>query len=166
MLKNLHLQKEVCRLANLPDLDQSHEFVRTTLKNWVKNMVSEYRFDGIRCDAVPHIPKDFWEEYAEAAGVYQVGEVFHDDASYVAGYQGPLDALLNFPMFYKLENAFQRRQTMRNLHDGFEANCAAFSDISVLGNFLDNHDTARFLNQNNDWSTLKNALAYIVFAEV
>ena len=158
---------EICRLDNLPDLDQSNSFVRSTLKSWINNIVSTYGIDGLRIDTVPEVPKDFWEEYAEAAGVYQVGEVFNGDPTYVAGYQGPLDALLNYPMFYKLRNAFQYKQTMRNIHDGVEANLAAnFSDVSVLGNFLDNHDNDRFLHNNDDWSVLKNALAYVIFAEV
>ena len=68
-------------------------------------------------------------------------------------------------MYYKLYNAFQEKQTMRNIHDGVEQN-SVFPDVSILGNFLDNHDNPRFLHNNGDWSTLKNALAYIVFAEV
>ena len=41
-----------------------------------------------------------------------------------------------------------------------------FPDVSVLGNFLDNHDNPRFLHNNPDRVTLKNALAYVIFAEV
>ena len=94
-----------------------------------------------------------------------MGEVFNGDPEYVAGYQGPLDATLNYPMYFKLKNAFQEKQTMRNVHDGVTQN-SVFPDVSVLGNFLDNHDNPRFLSQNGDTVVLKNALAYIVFAEV
>ena len=38
--------------------------------------------------------------------------------------------------------------------------------MTVLGNFVDNHDNPRFLSQNGDQHTLLNALAYILFAEV
>ncbi len=41
-----------------------------------------------------------------------------------------------------------------------------FSDVSVLGTFVDNHDNPRFLSQNSDWNTLLNAMAYTIFAEV
>jgi len=115
---------------------------------------------------VPEVPKDFWSEYTQAAGVYSVGEVFNGDFSYVGGYQGPLSALLNYPMYYKLRNAFQWRQSMRNIHDGVTQNLGAFKDVSILGNFLDNHDNSRFLHTNADWNVLKNALAYIIYAEV
>ena len=49
------LQVEYCRLANLPDLDQSNDFVRTTLGQWVQNTVKKYGFDGIRIDTVPEV---------------------------------------------------------------------------------------------------------------
>ena len=94
-----------------------------------------------------------------------MGEVFNGNPNYVSGYQGPLDATLNYPMYFKLKNAFQEKQTMRNIHDGVTQN-SVFPDVSVLGNFLDNHDNPRFLSQNGDTVVLKNALAYIVFAEV
>ena len=68
-------------------------------------------------------------------------------------------------MYYKLYNAFQKKQTMKNVHDGVTQN-SVFPDVSILGNFLDNHDNPRFLHNNGDWTILKNALAYIVFAEV
>ena len=41
-----------------------------------------------------------------------------------------------------------------------------YRDVSVLGNFLDNHDNPRFLSVNSDQNALKNALAYVIFAEV
>ena len=155
----------MCRLANLPDLDQSNPFVASTLKQWISDTIQTYGFDGIRVDSVPEVPKDFWFEYTQSAGVYSVGEVFNGDPEYVAGYQGPLAATLNYPMYYKLLNAFQKRQTMRNIHDGVTQN-GVFKDASILGNFLDNHDNTRFLHNNADWNILKNALAYVIYAEV
>lgn len=40
-----------------------------------------------------------------------------------------------------------------------------FADTTVLGLFLDNHDNPRFLNIRNYPTALKNALAFILFAE-
>ena len=156
---------EVCRLANLPDLDQSNGFVHSTLTKWVHDTVQEYGFDGIRIDTVPEVSKDFWSDYTRSAGVYSVGEVFNGNPGYVAGYQGSVAATLNYPMYFKLKNAFQDRQSMKNIHDGVEQN-SVFPDVSILGNFLDNHDNNRFLSANRDWNVLKNALAYVIFAEV
>lgn len=156
----------MCRLANLPDLDQSNQFVRSTLKQWIHDTVSTYGFDGIRVDTVPEVPKDFWSEYTQSAGVYSVGEVFNGDPNYVSGYQGPLSGLLNYPMYYHLGRAYQQRQSARDIHDGVTQNQKAFQDVSILGNFLDNHDNPRFLHGTGDTALLKNALAYIIYAEV
>lgn len=160
-----YCQVEVCRLSNLPDLDQSNAFVRSTLKNWIHNTVATYGFDGIRVDTSPEVPKQFWSEYTQSAGVFSIGEVFNGNPKYVAGYQGPLAATLNYPMYYKLLNAFQQKQSMRDIHNGVLQN-SVFQDISVLGNFLDNHDNPRFLHNNGDKTVLKNGLAYVIFAEV
>ena len=138
----------------------------STLNTWVRNTVSKYGFDGLRVDTTPEVAKTFWSQYSKSAGVYTVGEVFNGDPHYVAGYQGTaLDATLNYPMYYKLYNAFQKKESMRNIHDGVAQN-SVFPDASVLGNFLDNHDNPRFLSNDGDTVVLKNALAYIVFAEV
>ena len=156
---------EICRLANLPDLNQTNTFVSSTLTTWIQKTVSSYDFDGLRVDTTPEVAKSFWSEYSKSAGVFTMGEVFNGNPSYVAGYQGALDSTLNYPMYYKLKNAFQERQSMRNVHDGVTQN-SVFPDVSVLGNFLDNHDNPRFLSNNGDIVALMNALAYVVFAEV
>ena len=159
-------QVEVCRLSNLPDLDQSNSFVRSTLKNWIHNTVSTYGFDGIRVDTSPEVPKQFWSKYTQSAGVFSIGEVFNGNPKYVASYQGSaLTSTLNYPMYYKLLDAFQHRKSMTNIHDGVAQN-SVFPDASILGNFLDNHDNPRFLSNNGDSTVLKNGLAYIIFAEV
>ena len=117
---HMHSQVEVCRLANLPDLDQSNSFVQSTLVSWIHNTISTYGFDGIRVDTTAEVPKSFWYQYSGSAGVYSVGEVFNGDPEYVSGYQGPLSATLNYPMYFKLLNAFQDKQSMGNIHDGVE----------------------------------------------
>jgi alpha-amylase len=157
-------QVELCRLANLPDLNQTNTFVHSTLTTWINGIVTKYGFDGLRVDTTPEVAKTFWYDYSKSSGVFTMGEVFNGDPDYVAGYQGPLDATLNYPMYFKLKNAFQEKETMRNIHDGVTQN-SVFPDVSVLGNFLDNHDNPRFLSQNGDTVVLKNALAYILFAE-
>ena len=160
------LQVELCRLAGLPDLNQTHWFVRFTLKNWVLDTVKAYGFDAIRVDTVPEVTKDFWAEYCQSAGVYSIGEVFNGNQHYVAGYQGALSALFNYPMFYRLNDVFMWKQSMYKIREGIKNNGDAFHDTSILGNFLDNHDNPRFLSGNRDWTVLKNGLAYVIFAEV
>ena len=159
------MQVEVCRLANLPDLNQTNPHVRSTLTQWVQRVVQEYNIDGIRVDTVPEVHADFWFEYTEAASVYSLGEVNNGDVHYVAPYQGPLDATLNYPFYYVLKNVFQYKQSMYLIRSGIKAS-SVFRDVAVLGNFLDNHDNDRFLFNQKDWNLLKNGLVYIIFAEV
>jgi alpha-amylase len=44
--------------------------VRSYLKSWINKVVNTYDFDGIRIDTIPEVPKDFWSEYTESAGVF------------------------------------------------------------------------------------------------
>ena len=73
------------------------------------------------------MPKWFWSQYKQSAKVFSIGEVFNEDVDYVAGYQGSLDALLNYPMYYNLITAFQEQQSMRAISDGV---------TSVVGKFV------------------------------
>ena len=57
-------QVENCRLARLPDLSQENAYVRQYLKDWIRNLVTKYGFDGIRIDTIPEVPKSFWREFA------------------------------------------------------------------------------------------------------
>ena len=70
-----------------------------------------------------HVDPAFWPQFCGAAGVYCIGEVFGDDIEYVPLYacnhriltfvisfastwQGPLDAILQYPMYNALVEAF------------------------------------------------------------
>ena len=138
---------ENCRLAGLPDLDQSNSYVRQYLKDWVKNIVETYDFDGIRIDTIPEVPKDFWAEYGQSAGVFQMGECFNGDPAYVGPYQGSLTALFNYPMYYTIADVFGSHQSMYKIRNRYNAEASYFSDIDALGVFVDNHDNPRFLNR-------------------
>lgn len=157
---------EYCRLANLPDLDQDNPYVRETLKQWVKDTVAEFKFDGIRVDTVPHVQIDFWPEYAEAAGVYQIGEALNGDIGYVANYaNNALDAMLNYPLYFTLQSVFNYKQSMYQIRTTLEAEKQAFNDMDSLGVFIDNHDNPRFLHITYSHALFKSALTFTVFAQ-
>jgi alpha-amylase len=59
----------------LPDINTENEMVQSTMYNWIKTIVGEYSADGIRIDTVKHIRKDFWPGFAQASGVFTLGEV-------------------------------------------------------------------------------------------
>ena len=155
-------QVEYCRLAGLPDLNQDNTYVRSTLKTWVHDIVANYTFDGIRIDTIPEVHPDFWSEFVSSAGVYQVGEVFNGDYGYVGNYQNYIDATLNYPLHYQLLNQFGSRQSMYNFRTHYTNMDQHFKNQDVLGNFVDNHDNARYLNSFNDQRTFKSALAFAI----
>ena len=159
---NNQWQVENCRLANLPDLDQNNQFVRKTLLNWVHDVVANYSFDGVRIDTIPEVTPSFWTEFAKAAGVYQVGEVFNGDYGYVGNYQNYIDGTLNYPLFFQMKSIFGSRASMYNFRTHFSNMDKYFKNQDLLGNFADNHDNPRFLNQYGDIRNYKAALAFTI----
>jgi alpha-amylase len=154
-------QVENCRLADLPDLDQSNSFVSSTLLSWAKSLAG-YGFDGLRVDTVPEVPTSFWSQFNSAAGMYCVGEVFNGDISYVSNYQNYMDGVLSYPLYYTMMNVFAYQQSMYQLETllGPSGTFASkFKNVNYLGTFIDNHDNARFLYYQSNWILYKNALA-------
>lgn len=153
---------EYCRLADLPDLNMDgNDYVRTYLKNWIHNIVEKFGFDGIRIDTIPEVPKDFWSEYGEASGVFQMGECFNGDPAYVGPYQGHVTALFNYPMYYTIGDVFGSHQSMYKIRNRYNAEGGYFQDIDALGVFVDNHDNPRFLNRyGGDRTALKQAQTF------
>lgn len=65
--------------------------------------------------------------------MYALGEVYDWRVDYVARYQGPLNAVFSYPLFFTLRNVFAFGQSMNQIQDMLEAYRAHFSDLSVLG---------------------------------
>ena len=139
-------QVELCRLAGLPDLNQSDVSVATRLTSWVKDyVVTKWKADGIRIDTVPEVNSDFWASFQSAAGVYAVGEVDNGNPAYDGPYQQVLDGILSYPMFYTIRNVFGEGQAMQQIDSRISDDSKYFTDVSLLGTFVDNHDNDRFL---------------------
>lgn len=145
---------------SLPDLDQNHPFVRQTLIEWAKDFVNTYHIDGLRIDTIPHVSKGFWAEFSEAVGVYTLGEVLNMDLHYLAGYQGSVDAVLNYALYSTLNFAFQDNGTMNSIQQYYRDAYETWPDITTLGNFVNNHDNPRYLSKNSELQGFKSALAF------
>ncbi|XP_071090122.1 uncharacterized protein [Haliotis cracherodii] len=158
---------EECRLGILPDLNQSVPYVRRTLLDWVSNLTREYDVDGLRIDTLCEVPKPFWREFQESAGVFCLGEAnYYDRPRYLAAYQGSaLEALLNFPLYWALRRSFNEKKPMTQLLDSIHLQKEIFNDTTVLGLFVDNHDFQRFLNMTPDVTLLRNSLVYVFFSQ-
>ena len=155
---------EHCRLAGLPDLNQDNGYVSSQLNAWVSALVKKYNFDGIRVDTVPEVKPSFWKSFNSAAGTYAIGEVFNGDINYVSPYQGKaLDGVLSYPMFFQLRNVYASQQSFTELQNLNDAMPSKFSDTSLLGSFIGNHDNPRFLNARNDRAAYRNAILHTLF---
>lgn len=155
---------ENCRIADLPDLYTQKSEIRTLYQTWINWLVNEYSFDGVRIDTVKHVEKDYWPGFTSASGVYCIGEVFDGDPNYVAPYASVMPGLLNYPIYYPMNNFFQQKGSAQAIVDMHNTVSSSFPDPAALGTFLDNHDNARWLNQKNDATLLKNALAYVILS--
>ncbi|KAI9315936.1 a-amylase [Dichotomocladium elegans] len=157
---------EQCWVAdNLPDINTEDGNNVNTLNDIVFKWVTTYGFDGIRIDTVKHVRKDFWRGYQAAAGVFATGEVFDGNPLYVADYQNYMDSLINYPIYYALDDVFVSGKGFDRLSAQRGANFAAFKDVSILPIFIDNHDNPRFLSKKNDIALFKNALTYVLLGE-
>jgi alpha-amylase len=155
---------EQCRIAGLPDINTQSSEIRTLLYTWVRWLVTEYAFDGVRIDTVKHVEKDFWPGFSSAIGAYAVGEVFDGDPTYLAGYASLMPGLLNYAVYYPMNNFYQQKGSSQALVDMINTVSSTFPDPAALANFIDNHDNSRFLNQKNDQTLLKNALAFVILS--
>jgi alpha-amylase len=155
---------EQCRIVNLPDINTQSSEMRTLLNTWVKWLVTEYSFDGVRIDTVKHVEKEFWPGFASAIGAYSIGEVFDGNPTYLAGYAKLMPGLLNYAVYYPMNNFYQQKGSSQDLVDMINTVSNTFPDPAALGTFLDNHDNARWLNKKNDQTLLKNALAFVILS--
>lgn len=162
---NNQTQVEYCRLADLPDLDQTNEFVKSKLVEWVASLKDKYDFDGLRIDTIPEVNTDFWDEFVPAAKMYTIGEVFNGNIDYVAPYQNHVDGVLSYPLYYTMLDVFAHQQSMYKIQDLLGPNGSyfkKFKNINYLGTFIDNHDNQRFLYIQSNTILYKNALAMTI----
>ncbi|GAW15883.1 hypothetical protein ANO14919_053050 [Xylariales sp. No.14919] len=155
---------ENCWIAGLPDVKTESAEIQTLYQDWISWLVEEYSFDGVRIDTVKHVNKDFWPGFSSAAGVYTIGEVFDGGVDYLAGYADLMSGLLNYAIYYPMNNFYQQKGSSQAIVDTYNQISSAFPDPTALGTFLDNHDNARWLNSKNDVSLIKNALAYVILS--
>ncbi|KAL9062920.1 MAG: hypothetical protein Q9157_008535 [Trypethelium eluteriae] len=154
----------------LPDFRTEASNVASTLYSWASNFVSTYNrlllVDGLRLDSASHVNMGFWSGLESAVGVYCVGEVYDDRPSYVCPYQENLDAVLNYPTYYNITDAFASTSgDMYGLANNINTMKSTCKDTTLLGSFSENHDVPRFAQQNGDINAAKNVLTYTILAD-
>ncbi|KKA30803.1 hypothetical protein TD95_003661 [Thielaviopsis punctulata] len=137
--------------VSLPDLRTEDSDVRSFFNTWVTNLVSEYGVDGLRIDSVKHQETSFWAGFEEAAGVFMLGEVYSGDPSYFLPYMNYLPGLLNYPVYYWIQRAFQYFDaTTSELTAGINTMKSGTSKTNLLGSFIENHDQTRMPSWTSD----------------
>ncbi|HSR66786.1 MAG TPA: alpha-amylase family glycosyl hydrolase [Acidobacteriota bacterium] len=145
----------------LPDLNQNDpETARYIIQNTLW-WVGISGLDAIRQDTLPYVPRWFWRDWMTAIKreyprLSVVGEFFEGNPSLVAFFQGGearydgidtrLDTLFDFPLYYGIQSAFTRRNSLRDIAKTF-AHDYLYSDAGVLVTFIDLHDTRRFISE-------------------
>ncbi|KAI4186351.1 MAG: hypothetical protein L6R41_003547 [Letrouitia leprolyta] len=167
----LHNQTAVeqCWLGNdivsLPDVNTTDPFVIQTYNSWIKSVTSVFAVDGLRIDTVKHVEKPFWPSFRSAAGIYSMGEVLDGDVNYTCSYQEELDGLLNYPLYFRMIDAFRDTDgNMTALSLAMTAIQESCQDPTLLGTFSENHDNPRFLSHTNDMHLNMNVIAFTLLA--
>jgi len=162
---NCYTEQEIdCRLAGLPDLDQTNTFVNQTFLTWIQTMISTYGFDGLRIDTVPEVVPTFWPAFLQAADVYAVGEVF-SDIQCSQNYSNILPGVLGYPMVFNLRDVFGSGNNFYELNTTLDqVFFGGFGDPDAVGTFVDNHDNPRFLNLYPNKISYKAALTFLLMS--
>ncbi|KAJ7286003.1 alpha-amylase [Mycena rebaudengoi] len=157
----------------LPDVNTENKAVIAKYSEWIADLVKTYSIDGLRIDAAKHVKKEFWPPFLKSAGVFSMGEVFDPLVSKVAEFQGPnvLDSVLNYPLYNALVAAFALPgvgpgpPNMTALLNILQQSKKAYTDTTVLGNFLENQDVPRWHNLSVDPQSLYNAMTFSFLSE-
>ncbi|MBZ0255845.1 cyclomaltodextrinase N-terminal domain-containing protein, partial [bacterium] len=114
----------------LPDLNQNDEETAFYLIQNSLWWIGVSGIDAIRQDTLPYVPRRYWSEWADAVkreypGFVLLGEMFDGDPAKVAFYQGGvprfdgidsgISSLFDFPLYYKIRDAFAKKQSVRDL---------------------------------------------------
>lgn len=170
-IANWNNQEEIERgwIFGLPDLDQDKPEVKSFLIENALWWINETGIDGMRLDTVRHVPKTFWNEFANAIkteypNFYLLGEVWSDNPTYLEQYhQLGIDGMTDYPLFKGIRNAFTRFGKADTLINAIEKR-KIYSNPDINGIFIDNHDNKRLITYAGDKGPeyLKQALTFIM----
>ena len=133
--------------------------------------------DGFRLDTYQHVDPSFWtrffaetREYAAKLGKNNfliLGEIYHGDPRVLAPELGAgrLDAVFNYPAYFKNDEALHGEAPTSALEDGFNFVRSVLGGmIHRLVNFFDNQDKPRFLRAGDPVALSRVALAYTLMS--
>lgn len=141
----------------LPDLAQENPEVYDYLRNATLYWIDLARPDGLRIDAVRHMPLTFQARMAEdlraSAGkdLWLLGEAFEGDPTKLAEimHNASYSAVFDFPLHYAMTDVFCKDASVGRIASVLSQDAAYGQqlqrDPGALVTFLDNHDVPRVL---------------------
>lgn len=156
----------------LPDLNQDQPEVYAYLLESTLKWLRPGLADGLRLDAVKHMPKAFWRRFGAEVKqkarreVFVVGEELEGDPRKLsaAWREGGFDALFDFPLGFALNDVFCRGADPARLA-AVLSNDRLYPDPAALVTLLDNHDLPRVMTVcGGDVEKVKNALTALLTA--
>nr|ADQ44918.1 alpha-amylase [Schwanniomyces occidentalis] len=152
--------------VSLPDLSTEDNEVIGVFQTWVSDFVQNYSIDGLRIDSAKHVDTASLTKFEDASGVYNLGEVYQGDPTYTCPYQNYMKGVTNYPLYYPVYRFFSDTSaTSSELTSMISTLQSSCSDVSLLGNFIENHDQVRFPSVTSDTSLIKNAMAFIILGD-
>ncbi|UNK19321.1 alpha-amylase family glycosyl hydrolase [Paenibacillus sp. N3/727] len=155
-------------LYDLADLNHNNSTIDTYMKDAIK-MWLDLGIDGIRVDAVKHMPfgwqKNFMSSINNYKPVFTFGEWFlgvnevSAENHKFANETGM--SLLDFRFAQKVREVFRdNTDTMYGLKSMLEGSASDYAQVDDQVTFIDNHDMERFHNSSANKRKLEQALAF------
>ncbi|BDX05353.1 alpha-amylase family glycosyl hydrolase [Planctobacterium marinum] len=178
-------QQFTYQLGNLSDINTKNPEVIAAFKDAYRWWMQEVGVDAFRIDTVKYVEHSFWRQFLhDSDGIYAkaaelgkdhfltFGEVFDSSAPYetqgeekvikfLGSEQEPeLNSVIGFPLYFEIGNVLGEGKPTAQLAFRLQKFMEMYPDPYVTPNFIDNHDTKRFLAGANE-SALKQALALL-----
>lgn len=172
-------------LGMLSDLNTGNPEVIEALKETYKHWMDTAGLDGFRLDTTSLVDHAFWHRFMhDEDGIYAhakrlgkdhfltFGEVsafsqpYEDEgerrvASYLGSEAAPvLNSVINYPLYWEIRRVLAEGQATAQLAHRLETYMARYRNPHVAVNFIDNHDTPRFLSAGHE-AAFRQALALV-----
>ena len=172
-------------MGHLSDINTANPLVIQTLKESYRFWIDEVGVDGFRVDTAILVEHEFWRRFlhdddgiyahAKDAGkshfltfgeVTSVSDPYEDSgevmvSSYIGDEGGPLfNSMLGYPLYSDIKNVIAYGTPTEHLAYRMQKFMDAYPDPFVIPNFVDNHDTPRFLSAGHG-AALRQALALL-----
>ncbi len=158
-------------LADLADFSQEHagidSYLNASLNTWLGHNV-----DGLRVDAVKHMPFGWQRTFADDA--LNTKDMFLFGEWYLGSYTDPLYnenvrfanqsgiSVLDFYLNQAIRDSFGYNVSMTSLDAAITKTGTDYKYKENLVTFIDNHDMSRFLTINNNNTRLHQALTFLM----